>query len=62
METARPPEQMMMSMIRDHRSSLMARHAAVASLMALAVIAVGVLLGFGAADLYEVANHWVLQA
>ncbi len=52
----------MMSMIRDHRSSLMARHAAVASLMALAVIAVGVLLGFGAADLYEVANHWVLQA
>jgi hypothetical protein len=52
----------MMNMIRDHRSSLLASHAAVASLMALAVIAVGVLLGFSAADIYESASHWVLRA
>jgi hypothetical protein len=52
----------MMSMMRDHRSSLLAKHAAIMSLVALAVIAVGVLLGFGALDLYETANGWVLRA
>lgn len=52
----------MMKMVRDHRSSLIARHAAIMSLLALAAIAVGVLMGVGAADLYETANGWVLQA
>lgn len=52
----------MTSMMRDHRSSLLAKHAAIMSLVAVAVIAVGVLLGFGALDLYETANGWVLRA
>jgi len=52
----------MMKMARDHRSSLIAKHAAVMSFLALAVVAVGLLLGFGALDLYETANGWVLQA
>lgn len=40
----------------------MAMHAAVAALAALAVVAIGILFGFGALDLYETANSWVLQA
>jgi hypothetical protein len=53
---------LMMQMVRDHRSSLLAKHAAIMSLVALAVVAVGLLMGFGAVDLYETANGWVLQA
>jgi hypothetical protein len=30
--------------------------------MALAVVAVGILMGLGTVDLYETANSWVLQA
>jgi hypothetical protein len=52
----------MMKMVHDHRSSLIAKHAAIMSLLALAVVAVGILMGFGAVDLYETANGWVLQA
>jgi hypothetical protein len=52
----------MMDMIRDHRSSLLAKHAAIMSLVALASIAVGILMGLGALDLYETANNWVLRA
>ena len=52
----------MMKMMRDHRSSLMAKHAAIISLVALAVVAVGALLGLGALDLYETANRWILVA
>jgi hypothetical protein len=52
----------MMNMIRDHRSSLIAKHAAILSLVALAVVVVGVLMGLGAVDLYETANGWVLRA
>jgi|Tabmets5t2r1_1033131.scaffolds.fasta_scaffold517991_2 hypothetical protein len=52
----------MMKMMRDHRSSLMAKHAAIISLVALAVVAVGALMGLGALDLYETANRWVLVA
>ena len=51
-----------MKMMRDHRSSLMAKHAAIISLVALAVVAVGALLGLGALDLYETANRWILVA
>jgi hypothetical protein len=32
------------------------------SLVAVAVLAVGILMGLGAVDLYETANGWVLQA
>lgn len=52
----------MTKMMRDHRSSLVAKHAAIVSLLALAVVAIGLLMGFGAVDLYETANGWVLQA
>ena len=52
----------MMNMIRDHRSALLAKHAAIMSLVALAVVAVGILMGLGAVDLYETANGWVLRA
>jgi hypothetical protein len=52
----------MMKMMRDHRSSLMAKHAAIISLVALAVVAVGALMGLGALELYETANRWVLVA
>ena len=52
----------MMKMMRDHRSSLMAKHAAIISLVALAVVAVGALMGLGALDLYEAANRWILVA
>jgi ABC-type polysaccharide/polyol phosphate export permease len=51
----------MTSMIRDHRSSLLAKHAAIMALVALAVMAVGILMGLGAVDLYEAANSWVLR-
>jgi hypothetical protein len=53
---------MMMKMIRDHHSSLLAKHAAIMSLVALATIAVGILLGLGAIDLYETTSQWVLRA
>jgi hypothetical protein len=52
----------MMNMFRDHRSSLLAKHAAIMSLMALAVVAVGILMGLGTVDLYETASTWVLEA
>ncbi|MGH6887171.1 MAG: hypothetical protein ACREGK_13980 [Geminicoccales bacterium] len=52
----------MMDILRDHRSSLIAKHAAITSLVAVAVLAVGILMGLGAVDLYETANGWVLQA
>jgi hypothetical protein len=52
----------MTKMMRDHRSSLIAKHAAIISLVALAVVAVGVLLRLGALDLYETASHWFLLA
>jgi hypothetical protein len=52
----------MMQMVRDHRSSLLAKHAAIMSLVALAVAAIGLLMGLGAVDLYETANSWVLHA
>ncbi len=60
-ETTKPVN-LMMQMVRDHRSSLLAKHAAIMSLVALAVVAIGLLMGFGAVDLYETANGWVLQA
>ena len=52
----------MKNMLRDHNSSLVARHAAVLSLVAVAVTAVGILMGLGAVDLYETASSWVLRA
>jgi hypothetical protein len=52
----------MRDILHDHRSSLIAKHAAILSLVALAVIAVGILMGLGAVDLYETANGWILQA
>ena len=52
----------MMNMLRDQRSSLMPRHAGVVTLVALAVVAVGILMGLGAVDLYETADRWVLRA
>ena len=51
----------MTNMLRDQRSSLLAKHAAILSLVALAVMAVGILMGLGAVDLYEAANSWVLR-
>ena len=50
-----------MSILRDQSSGLAPRHAGLATLLGLAVIAVGVLFGLGAVDLYETANGWVLQ-
>jgi hypothetical protein len=52
----------MMDILRDQRSSLMAKHASIITLVAAAVAAVGVLMGLGAADLYETANSWILLA
>jgi hypothetical protein len=52
----------MMNILRDQRSSSMPRHASVVTLAALAVVAVGILIGLGAVDLYETANGWVLRA
>jgi hypothetical protein len=52
----------MMNILRDQRSSVTPRHAGLATLVALAVIAVGILMGLGAVDLYETANGWVLRA
>jgi hypothetical protein len=52
----------MNSIFRDQRSALLIAHACRLSMVALAVIAVGILLGFSAADLYEQANRWVLLA
>jgi hypothetical protein len=52
----------MMNILGDQRSSLAPRHAHLVALTALAVIAVGVLMGLGAVDLYETANRWVLRA
>lgn len=52
----------MMNILADQRSSLTPRHAGVATVLALTVIAVGILMGFGAIDLYETANGWVLRA
>jgi hypothetical protein len=52
----------MMNVIRDQRSSLLPRHAGGATLVALAAVAVGILMGLGAVELYETANSWVLRA
>jgi hypothetical protein len=52
----------MMNILRDQRSSLMAQHASIITLVAVATAAVGVLMGFVAADLYETANRWILLA
>jgi hypothetical protein len=53
----------MMNILRDQRSSsLTPKHARVVALSALAVIAVGILMGLGAVDLYETADRWVLRA
>jgi hypothetical protein len=52
----------MMNMLGDQRSSLLPRHAGVATLVALAAVAVGILMGLGAVELYETANSWVLRA
>jgi hypothetical protein len=51
-----------MNIVRDQRSSVMPRHAGVVTLVALAVVAVGILMGLGAVDLYETAGRWVLRA
>jgi len=52
----------MMNILRNQRSSLTRRHAGLTTLVALAVVAVGILMGLGAVDLYETANSWVLRA
>jgi hypothetical protein len=52
----------MNSIFDNERSALLAAHAARLSLVAVAAIAIGLLLGFGAVDLYEQANNWVLLA
>jgi hypothetical protein len=52
----------MNSIFNNDRSAVMAAHAARLSLVAAAVIAIGLLLGFGAVDLYEQANNWVMLA
>ncbi len=52
----------MMKILCDQRSALLPRYARLASLVALTVIAVGILMGLGAVDLYETASRWVLQA
>jgi hypothetical protein len=53
----------MMNILRDQRSSsLTSRHARLVALTALTVVAVGILMGLGAVDLYETADRWVLRA
>jgi hypothetical protein len=52
----------MSSIFQDERSAVMTRHARRLSIFALAVIAIGVLLGLGAVELYETASRWVLMA
>jgi hypothetical protein len=53
----------MLNILRDQRSSsLTSRHARLVALTALTVVAVGILMGLGAVDLYETADRWVLRA
>jgi hypothetical protein len=51
-----------MKIVRDQRSSLIARHAGLVTVLALATVAIGLLMGFGAVELYEAANGWLLYA
>lgn len=51
-----------MNNLRDQRSSLISRHANLVTVLALAAVAIGLLMGIGAVDLYEAAHGWVLRA
>jgi hypothetical protein len=51
-----------MRILRDERSSVLARHAGLWSVMMIGAIAVGVLLGLGALEHYDQASRWVLRA
>lgn len=51
-----------MNILRDQRSSSISRHARLVTVLALAAVAIGLMMGFGAAELYETANGWVLRA
>ena len=51
-----------MNLVNDHSSSLIGMHAAIAAVIAVAVLCVGALFGYATADLYELANNWVLRA
>lgn len=50
-----------MNILRDQRSSLISRHAGLVTVLALATVAIGLLMGFGAVELYEAADSWVLR-
>jgi hypothetical protein len=50
-----------MNILRDQRSSLISRHAGLVTVLALATVAIGLLMGFGAVELYEAADGWVLR-
>jgi ABC-type proline/glycine betaine transport system permease subunit len=51
-----------MNILHDQRGSLISDHAGMVAVAVLLAVAVGVLVGYGAADLYETADHWVLRA
>jgi len=51
-----------MNLLEDRSGSLVAMHAAIAAVIALSVVCVGILFGYATADLHELANHWVLRA
>ena len=48
----------MVNILRDHRSGLLSRYIGLASLVAMGVGTVGILMGLRAADLYETVNGW----
>ena len=48
----------MVNILRDYRSGLLSRYIGLASLVAMGVGTVGILLGLRAADLYETVNGW----
>ena len=49
-----------MNLLHDQSRSAIARNAGMLTVMALAAVAIGLLMGFGAIDLYESATEWVL--
>jgi hypothetical protein len=48
----------MTNILRDHRSALLSRYIGLATLVAITVGAVGILLGLRTVDLYETVNGW----
>jgi hypothetical protein len=48
----------MMNILRDHCSALLSRYIGLATLVAMGVGTVGILMGLRAVDLYETVNGW----